>query len=165
MQIVTEKLCPKCGDVKSIESFRKHTGRKYGVRSWCVSCEDESNKNYKAANRSKIADTFREYFKKHADKIRFGRRVSKANKRGAVGSLSLDQWRTLCVYYGNKCLRCGKQGRLDMDHVVPISMGGSAYVDNVQPLCRSCNSFKNDRVIDYRPDGGEFARIIGRNSS
>jgi 5-methylcytosine-specific restriction endonuclease McrA len=34
---------------------------------------------------------------------------------------------------------------------VPVALGGSSFIANIQPLCRSCNSSKQDRIIDYRP--------------
>jgi 5-methylcytosine-specific restriction endonuclease McrA len=39
---------------------------------------------------------------------------------------------------------------LTEDHVVPLSLGGSNDIDNIQPLCKSCNSSKRGRHIDYR---------------
>lgn len=64
--------------------------------------------------------------------------VSKA-KRNAV----LDE-------FGNKCLCCGSYDDICIDHVVPLSLGGFNRVDNMQPLCRSCNSKKGVKTIDYR---------------
>ena len=37
-----------------------------------------------------------------------------------------------------------------MDHVVPLKLGGANTVDNVQPLCGSCNCKKHLKIIDYR---------------
>lgn len=34
----------------------------------------------------------------------------------------------------------------------PLVKGGSDYIENIQPLCRECNSAKRDRVIDFLLD-------------
>lgn len=62
-----------------------------------------------------------------------------------------EEWLILCRHYGNKCLRCGEQKPLSVDHVIPICKGGSNAISNIQPLCRSCNSAKGTNTIDYRP--------------
>jgi len=61
-----------------------------------------------------------------------------------------DEWIALCKKYGNRCLCCGKKNKLTLDHVVPLSLGGKDTIDNIQPLCGSCNSKKHTKIIDYR---------------
>lgn len=56
----------------------------------------------------------------------------------------------ICELYDNRCLACGEQLPLTIDHVIPISLGGPDTPDNIQPLCKSCNSSKGARYIDYR---------------
>lgn len=52
---------------------------------------------------------------------------------------------------GNQCLNCGTPNDLHIDHVVPLALGGAHALANLQTLCRSCNSKKGARAIDYRP--------------
>lgn len=51
---------------------------------------------------------------------------------------------------GNRRLKCGSSKSLTVDHIIPISRGGENKLSNIQTLCRSCNSSKSDRYIDYR---------------
>ena len=52
------------------------------------------------------------------------------------------------------CPLCKTDVKLTADHVIPISKGGSSFIENMQPLCRSCNSRKKNKTIDYRPGSG-----------
>ena len=52
--------------------------------------------------------------------------------------------------YGNRCLCCGSYEKISLDHVIPISKGGKDEIENLQPLCKSCNSKKGIKTIDYR---------------
>jgi len=51
---------------------------------------------------------------------------------------------------GNKCLKCLKKEKLQLDHIIPISKGGKNILSNLQTLCNSCNSIKRDSFSDYR---------------
>lgn len=76
-----------------------------------------------------------------------------ARKQGADGSHSTDEWLSICKKCGWLCAACGiahtEDNPLTMDHIVPLSKGGTDYIDNIQPLCRKCNSKKGTRTINY----------------
>lgn len=77
------------------------------------------------------------------------RRVFKLN---AGGSHTLADWETLKAQYNWTCPCCGKSEPiivLTEDHIIPLSKGGSDNIENIQPLCRSCNSKKHDKIIKY----------------
>lgn len=78
-------------------------------------------------------------------------RQRRAKIREAEGSISTEEWGSILKLYGPSCLCCGEIKPLTMDHIVPISCGGSHTSDNVQPLCLTCNSSKGIQTIDYRP--------------
>ena len=48
---------------------------------------------------------------------------------------------------GHVCTYCGSNHRLECDHVVPVSRGGSEDDTNLTTACRSCNTSKRDRLI------------------
>lgn len=52
--------------------------------------------------------------------------------------------------HGENCLCCGTDEDISLDHVIPISRGGENKISNLQPLCKSCNSSKSTKIIDYR---------------
>lgn len=64
------------------------------------------------------------------------------------GSFSIAEWNDLKKKYGYTCPKCGKKEpivKLTVDHIVPISKGGSSFISNIQPLCSICNCKKFNR--------------------
>lgn len=46
-----------------------------------------------------------------------------------------------------QCVECGSKERLEYDHIIPISKGGSNTERNIQLLCELCNRKKSDQII------------------
>ena len=65
-----------------------------------------------------------------------------ARERNAEGSHTFEEWRALKEKHNQCCVGCGAEKRLTKDHIVPLSEGGTDYITNIQPMCRSCNSRK-----------------------
>lgn len=49
------------------------------------------------------------------------------------------------VLAAGACSICGSEDRLEIDHIVPVSQGGSSARGNLQALCQSCNRKKGAR--------------------
>ena len=110
----------------------------------------ERNKKYFLLNIEKIQEYVKKWKKNNTEKTRVYEQNRRAKKSNNGGSYTVAEWLDLCNRYGNKCLRCGQNKKLSPDHIVPISKGGTSYIDNIQPLCQECNSWKKAKTIDYR---------------
>lgn len=70
----------------------------------------------------------------------------------ALGTHTADEWKVLVSVCGNKCVKCGNsESTIVKDHIKPLYQGGSDSIDNLQPMCCSCNSRKGPEAKDYRP--------------
>lgn len=70
----------------------------------------------------------------------------------AEGYHSQGEWELLKKQYGYICPSCGKPEPsivLTEDHIIPLSKGGSDYIENIQPLCKNCNCKKYTKTIKY----------------
>lgn len=47
---------------------------------------------------------------------------------------------------GGRCVQCGGTERLEFDHLIPFSMGGSSTARNLQLLCEACNRSKGASI-------------------
>lgn len=111
-------------------------------RSDAIFCKIACSSNYKYANGNK---------ERHL--VYSANR--RARNRGAEGDFTLQEWNFVVDFYNNICLSCGIDKPLTKDHIKPLFKGGSNYIENLQPLCMSCNLSKHTKTIDYRPDGGK----------
>jgi hypothetical protein len=149
------KPCIKCGSNEWNARRRcKQCTRNY-EREWRKNNPEKqkllTNRWYKN-NTEKVTAYHREWQRNNPEKVTTYRLRRGILKSKAGGRFTSGEWKTLQAYHGNKCLRCGRSDvRLQADHIIPVSKGGSSSIDNIQPLCKSCNSIKGEKTIDYRP--------------
>ena len=86
---------------------------------------------------------------------------------GQVRRLDRKRWervrREVFDRDGWKCSLCGKYGRLECDHLVPLERGGDPWdLDNLQALCRRCHLGKSrDEAREHmRPGARAWANLI-----
>jgi len=86
---------------------------------------------------------------KHRETYLASRHASEKRRRAAKtrapsNDFTAAQWKAMLEHYDHRCQYCGrKMKRLTMDHITPLSKGGSHTVHNIIPACTSCNSRKH----------------------
>ena len=148
--------CKRCGTSKWYASGNcvqcsKEAGSRWRKVNLNSSHQQVSTENSRAASRR-----WKKNNRERANE--YNKRWAKANPE--AGRRTLRRWlqatpEGLIEHYGHRCLCCNRDDvKLTADHVIPVSKGGTSNIDNIQPLCKSCNSKKRDKSIDYRPGKG-----------
>lgn len=148
--------------------YRSHTEKAKAKQREYNRTHREQMREYDSNRKELHAERSRIYTKTYPEKIRAQNksysslhrelRCMYAHKRRALkmqsgGNYTVAEWLSLKIKYDSTCLCCGKSEpeiKLTADHVIPLTKGGTNNIDNIQPLCRSCNSKKYNKIIDYR---------------
>lgn len=162
LRFISIGLCGRCG------KFPIHTETS---RSYCSVCLEKKRikaKLYRDANPDKVSkakklsvsknpakyrNIKKRFWETHKEDWNQYARDRRARKLKVGGNFTKKEWDDLLEFYKHACLKCGYIGKLEADHVVPISVGGKNSIDNIQPLCKKCNREKHKKTIDFRPFG------------
>jgi 5-methylcytosine-specific restriction endonuclease McrA len=66
----------------------------------------------------------------------------RADKHG-LAHISIDDWLGILTEYDSKCVFCGTDREITIDHVKRLIDGGDNHTDNIVPLCWDCHLAKS----------------------
>lgn len=115
-------------------------------------------REYYEKNKEKLCKYSVEWIKKNPEKHAAKERLRRNNKRTNGGKLTKESVSARFDYYGNRCYYCNCEGKLTIEHRIPISKGGTNYPANIVPACRSCNSKKGSKTEK------EFKKLLDKLS-
>ena len=103
----------------------------------------ERDRERYARDRERRLEMARAYRKENPEKVVSVTARWRARRAAAPGeNYTASQFRALKAYYGHSCAYCAQRGQLVVEHIVPISKGGSNAIENIAPACATCNGRK-----------------------
>ncbi len=136
---------------------RGHLAQRLTANGACVDCAREDTARREAGNQE-VSDSRKIYRRENAERYRSHCRTRRAKLSGADGSHSQRDIDAIWDKQRGRCAYCRR--RLDegyhVDHINPVSKGGSNKRSNLQLTCKKCNLSKHNKTPE------DFARSIGR---
>lgn len=113
---------------------------------------------YAAANRRREAERARAWHAANPERHRANLLRRRSRERAAEGEHTAQDIKEQYERQRGQCHWCGvKVGdTYHIDHVVPLSRGGSNWPENIVIACPSCNLSKHDRLPHEWPQGGRL---------
>jgi 5-methylcytosine-specific restriction endonuclease McrA len=116
----------------------------------------EKKRRARAANPEKKRAENQAYWAKNRERKRLFRRNRKALERGGRGKHTLAAVAVILKMQRGRCAYCRQQlDEYHVDHIVPLSRGGTNRSANLQLTCSRCNRQKGAK------DPVEFSQSIG----
>ena len=134
---------------------RANLGKKHSDETRKKLSSSHLGKNYSKMNENKLGINHHRWKGGNGnDKAYYNRRY-RMRKNGNQGYHTRAEWETLKAQYNWTCIFCKKSEpeiKLTEDHIIPVSKFGSDNIENIQPLCRKCNSRKGTKIINNLTD-------------
>lgn len=105
----------------------------------------EYNREYHAANRDRLREYIRKWRQENPDAVRAHANNRRARLINAEGEITADIIQDLFNRF--PVCSCG-QPTEHLDHIQPLSRGGSNLPDNLIPLCSACNLQKSAKTAE-----------------
>jgi 5-methylcytosine-specific restriction endonuclease McrA len=159
---VTMRPCATCNELLPIDRFTKQKRKdgRFSYASHCKACRCAFEKARRVAGLREIPlevqrSRSQAWRDANPEKARMGVRRRRARLRENGGMHTLTEWLETQAAWGHRCAYCDVHlpGKLQPDHVVPVSRGGSDMIENIVPACGPCNWSKGART------GREFVGV------
>jgi 5-methylcytosine-specific restriction endonuclease McrA len=128
---------------KNRESYRRHKTRPDRRKGLDREAQRVYKKRWYEENKARLEAKARAYAKSAAGKA--ARRRNEHKRRAVAGTYTEEQLQARIDFYGRRCYLCGcdwdalPSKQKHIEHVIPLSRGGTNWSANLRPACESCN--------------------------
>ncbi len=127
---------------------RNDIWRKENKEKWNAQC-----KAWRQANPKRNKEIEKGFRTRHPEKGKIDGSRRRAKLANAPGNHDKLDREAVFDFYGWRCCECAVDllslisRNRTIDHIIPLSLGGSNGIENLRPLCRTCNSRKGVRLL------------------
>jgi len=124
--------------------------------------ETEQQRIYRESNKEQTARTWRIWYIANRERViaraHVGRHIRRGRIRNAEGTHTVADIKAQYGRQKGKCYWCGKKlsKPYHLDHVVPLSRGGSNSPENIVISCPPCNLSKGNKLPHEWIEGGRL---------
>ena len=152
------KECRKCKKVLSFNNFYKHPAGKHGLNPRCKTCILEYKKIHNALPETmkKNSERNKKYRAEHTKNKEAAahwrhRRSSRTRRRHPEAEVRYISNKDIRRLKASSCFICESSKNLQVDHLIPLALGGRHSIGNLQALCQSCNRAKFNKLpIEFK---------------
>jgi len=145
-------VCISCERQKSRDRYAKHgdklrqNQREYYARNSEARIAYQIEYNH--SHRDRGNSYTRKYSKCHPEIIRAANHRRRARLKGNGGIHTVDDVRKQYKSQNGKCWWCGGKlyDKYEVDHITPISRGGTNWPNNIVCACKNCNRSKSNKM-------------------
>lgn len=120
------------------------TNLRRGTSTQCKKCSSEDSAEARERANTKHGNARRGKKTREYSAASYHKRRARKAENG--GQATAEQIVSKYEYHGNKCIYCGTEDNLTLEHRKPISRGGSHHPANIAPACRWCNTSKGNKT-------------------
>jgi 5-methylcytosine-specific restriction enzyme A len=155
------KCCSECKIFKPYSEFYAKKDSKDGHHVYCKNCAKNRRKKYYENNREKEIAYSKKWDKENFERRREIGRISRSKSyhanKGKRQPLTQLQKAVIIVRDDFTCQICkikvhvtryNTTNKAHVDHIIPLNLGGSNDLSNLQTLCRNCNLIKGQKIKD-----------------
>jgi hypothetical protein len=138
--VIVSKVCSKCHEIKTLDSFAV---LKIGLGGRVSDCKECRVRDY-AKNRASEIERVSDWQRNNPDKVKMREQRRRALKKGLPYTITDEQYESTIEYFGG-CALTGATTNLNCDHVIPLATGhGGTIHENMIPLRNDLNKSKSD---------------------
>lgn len=146
--------CKACVSARAVLWQKNNPDRRRQIRAKWIANNYEKmaqiRKRWKVNNPDKVNENAKKWMKAHPEVRAKNENIRRTRITKAGGKFTAEQINDMYRAQEGKCNICRNDlhNAFCRDHILPVKLGGTSDISNIQLLCRPCNSRKGSKHPD-----------------